>query len=207
MKRNFNRIDNEIPQNEDKQKLSFQNSKYTCLKLLWSSVQYLYWKFLECICGPWKKYLATGSWEKEWHELLHILAFYSPQTQPCLKLPLVYLEIPSSSHSGNKESKPGVVLCYPDGCMEAGEDVFWKSEVTMEKWWLKTSLKKATLNEWYSLVIIYDKQATHACISRKQFYCSPLRRTMNIKGWSSQKLQKIFICGAGCWITLFNLLE
>ena len=41
MKRNFNRIDNEIPQNEDKQKLSFQNSKYTCLKLLWSSVQYL----------------------------------------------------------------------------------------------------------------------------------------------------------------------
>ena len=82
MKRNFNRIDNKIPQNEDKQKLLFQNWKYTRLKLLWNSVSVL--KFLECIYGPFKK-LTTGTREKEWHEYLHVLAFSSPQ--PVAALP------------------------------------------------------------------------------------------------------------------------
>ena len=34
----------------------------------------------------------------------------SPQQLPCLNLPLAHLEIPSSSHSENRDSTPGVVL-------------------------------------------------------------------------------------------------
>ena len=62
MKRNFNRIDNEIPQNEDKQQTFFESWKYLFKAITKFSI-YIKFYILMCIYGPFKK-LTTRTWEK-----------------------------------------------------------------------------------------------------------------------------------------------
>ena len=171
----------------------------TCLKLLWSSVYIL--NFLECMYGPLEK---TNNWNLKQGNyrndpcLMRKILPNSPQQLPNAWTYLWRIWKSQVLHIV-KIGIARLVLCYnvcapKDGMEWIGRRwKFCKSEVAMEKGWLNISLKKATLNEWYSHYSRFNMLHLHRCISQIQSWrlnnFGALRFEepwMNIKGSSSR---------------------